>query len=320
MAILMEQKPITISFLAVMVFVHNSQFFCVTKQPIRTFLPLRHTVLQLAHFIPNIRITMIACTYQDFAPRELYVPANPNVGALAAQSETLFQTNTLPIDRTKRKEQKKRRQSRFFDRAQIRNNDYRRVAAIDQAVTKRDEVPKVIRFPSVTFCRGTNRKNYSQRTKLESGPKQNNTIKKHPSAIQDPPGKSAPSHVQPRFSTTAASRFRFVSFRRGTNRKTNRRARIKGSILSKSGRKRTSASQESEAAKIMAGIISGERASENSTNKNGMCRPYKYCYCEHCFDSDLDWEFQECSELDRSGRHNHVWERRDYSPKSRKKN
>ena len=266
---------------------------------------------------------MIARTHQDFAPREIFVPANPNVGALAARSETLFRTNPSPIDRSKRKKRKKRRQSRFFGRVQVQNNDNRRVDATDNAArNNRSEVPKVIRFPSVSFCRDTNRKIYNQKPKRSSNIPRNISVEidqEQPLAIQDLPGKPSPSEVTPRFSN-ATSRFRFVSFRRGTSRKSNRRTRTKRPILSMSGRKQSVTKQESEAANIMARIISGARKSENSGNpcegKNGMCRPYKYCYCEECFDADLDWEFQESSELDHSGRHNHVWESRKYSPRS----
>ncbi len=261
--------------------------------------------------------------YQEFAPRELYVPKNPSVGALAAQSSAIFQTNPSPINRNT---VTTRRQSRFFGRGRIGNNVKDGMAAPDRGSTKDGTMTKTVRFSRVSFCRATNREiSYQDKT----------TIPKHifvPSTAEIPSEKSDPSDESPRFSTTA-SRFRFVSFRRGSNRKNNRRTRSNktGDRRKKwsLSNKRTSAkpgvdTTKSEAAQIMEGIISGNstqaengsETEEQDFTKNAMCHPYKYCYCEKCFDPKWDWEFHESDELDSSGKHNIVWERQDYRPRA----
>lgn len=194
------------------------------------------------------------------------------------------------------------------------------MAAPDSGSTKDGTTTKTVRFARVSFCRSTNRKIHNQ---------DKTTIPKY---IFVPSTAEIPSDESPRFSK-AASRFRFVSFRRGSNRKTNRQTRSKSLVSRRNNwslsNKRTLAkpgvdTTKSEAAKIMVGIISGNSTQaengsvteEQDFIKNTMCHPYKYCYCENCFDPKWDWEFHESDELDSSGKHNNIWEREDERPRA----
>lgn len=223
----------------------------------------------------------------EFVPRAMLIWKNPTVGALAGQSAEFFHCPVVPKSNTSQKRAKRHTHRRLRRSKSWRTTAYQTRLSTDDL--EEESYSAISQSPFVSNRNKVRQRMRHKRTMLQTiqeklpiaenaDCKTKRSVEKKPSAMDSKP---------------------------------------KGILKPHTKNHRVAAKLEQEAANIMLGVVSGlgnvdteikdrSNLGVNSTafntpsrtkqenSEESMCGLYTPCYCENCFDVELEWENKEC--------------------------